>query len=145
MNTFFAKQYSLIKNESELPTSLTFYTDNCLSAACFSHEDVGKIIQNVNPNKAHGHGYISICMLKICGWTIYRSLERIFDRGSKYWFASIRMEKEEHCSYHKTIIRTGRRCLVICATQVKIFWNYAKYFWIFPCERNCRIFIGLWK
>ena len=84
LNTFFAKQYSLIKNESKLPTSLTFYTDNCLSAVYFSHEYVGKIIPNVNPNKAHGHGYISICMLKICGWTIYRPSERIFDRGSKY-------------------------------------------------------------
>ena len=104
MNTFFAKQYSLIKNESELPTSLTFYTDNCLSTACFSHEDVGKIIQNVNPNKAHGHGYISICMLKICGWNIYRPLERIFDRGSKYWFVSIRMEKENVVPIHAKVI-----------------------------------------
>ena len=44
----------------------------------FSHEDVGKIIENLNPNKAHGHDNISIRMLKICGSTIYRPLEIIF-------------------------------------------------------------------
>ena len=74
-NSFFAKQCSLIRNDSELPTSLTFYTDNRLSTVSFSHEDVGKIIQNLNPNKAHGHDNISIHMLKICGLTICRLLE----------------------------------------------------------------------
>ena len=44
-NSFFAKQCSLIRNDSELPTSLTFYTDNLLSTVSFSHEDVGKIFQ----------------------------------------------------------------------------------------------------
>ena len=77
-NSFFAKQCSLIRNDSELPTSLTFYTNNRLSTVSFSHEDVGKIIQNLNPNKAHGHDNISIRMLKICGSTIYRPLEIIF-------------------------------------------------------------------
>ena len=77
-NSFFAKQCSLIRNDSELPTSLTFYTNNRLSTVSFSHEDVGKIIQNLNPNKAHGHDNISIHMLKICGSTIYRPLEIIF-------------------------------------------------------------------
>lgn len=36
----------------------------------FSHKDVGKIIENLNPNKAHGHGNISISKLKIFGLTI---------------------------------------------------------------------------
>ena len=77
-NSFFAKQCSLIRNDTKLPTSLTFYTNNRLSTVSFSHEDVGKIIQNLNPNKAHGHDNISIHMLKICGSTIYRPLEIIF-------------------------------------------------------------------
>ena len=77
-NSFFDKQCSLIRNNSELPTSLTFYTDNRLSTISFSHEDVGKFIQNLNPNKAHGHDNISIRMLRICGSTIYRPLEIIF-------------------------------------------------------------------
>ena len=45
-DTFFAKKCSLIRNDSEIPTSLTFYTNNRLSTVSFSCEDVGKIIQN---------------------------------------------------------------------------------------------------
>ena len=77
-NSFFAKQCSLIRNDSELPTSLTFNTDNRLSTVSFSHKDVDKSIQNSNPNKAQDHDNISIRMLKICGSTIYRPLEIIF-------------------------------------------------------------------
>ena len=55
-----------------------FYTDHRLPTASLSHEDVGKIIQNLNPNKAHGHNNISIRMLNMCGWTIYRPLQIIF-------------------------------------------------------------------
>ena len=36
-----------------------------------------KIIQNLNPNKAHGHAKISIRMLKICENSISRPLELI--------------------------------------------------------------------
>ena len=49
-----------------------------LSTVSFSLVDVGEIIQNLNPNKAHAHDNISIHILKICGSTIYRPLERIF-------------------------------------------------------------------
>ena len=44
LKSFFAEEYSLIKNHSELPTSLTFYNDNRLSAVSFSHEVYGKIM-----------------------------------------------------------------------------------------------------
>ena len=37
-----------------------------LSTATFSAEDIGKIIQNLDSNKAHGHDNISIPMLKTC-------------------------------------------------------------------------------
>ena len=59
-NSFFAKQCSLIRNDSELRTSLAVYTNNRLSTVSFSREDLGKIIQNLNPNKAHDHDNISI-------------------------------------------------------------------------------------
>ena len=44
----------------------------------FSEYDIAKIIENLDPNKAHGHDQISICMLKICGKTICKPLECIF-------------------------------------------------------------------
>ena len=77
-DSFFAKQCSIIRSDSEIPTSLKFYTDNCLFTVSFLLEDVGKIIQNLNPNKAHGHYNISIRMPKICDSTIYKPLEIIF-------------------------------------------------------------------
>ena len=97
-NSFFAKQCSVIRNDSELPTSLTFYTNNRLSKVSFSHEDVDKIIENLNPNKAHGHENISISILKICGSTIYRSLETIFKEALITGLFPL-MEKWKHRSY----------------------------------------------
>ena len=37
-----------------------------------------KIIQNLDPNKVHGHDNISIRMLKICGSSSYKPVEMIF-------------------------------------------------------------------
>ena len=53
-------------------------TDNRLSSVSFSQDGIAKIIQNLDPNKAHGHDNISIRMLKICGSSIYKPLEMIF-------------------------------------------------------------------
>ena len=41
----------------------------------FSAKDIGKNIQNLDSNKAHGHNSISIRMLKMCGDSICVSLE----------------------------------------------------------------------
>ena len=78
-NSFFAKQFSLIKNSSKLPSHLHYLTDNRLSSVRLSQDDIAKIIQNLDPNKAHGHDNISIRMLKICGSSIYKPLEMIFN------------------------------------------------------------------
>ena len=51
-----------------------------LSSATFSAGDIGKIIQNLNSNKAHGYDNISIWMLKICGNTT--DLELVFKQAS---------------------------------------------------------------
>ena len=77
-NCFFSKQCSLLANQNELPTSLSFRTDKRLSSVTFSAEDIEKIIQALDHNKAHGHDNNSICMLKICGDTIFKSLEMIY-------------------------------------------------------------------
>ena len=78
LNSFFADQCSLMSNANTLPSNFTLYTGNRLSTVTFSQDGIGKIIQNLNPNKAHGHGNISIRMLKICGSSNYGPLELIF-------------------------------------------------------------------
>ena len=65
-------------NASKLPSNFTLYTDNRLSGVTFSQDDIGKFIQDPNPNKAHDHDNIRIRMLKIYGSPIYRPLELIF-------------------------------------------------------------------
>lgn len=58
---------------------------------------------------------------------------------------------------HGTIMRTriickkfpyymrNSACIWRIFENVKIFWNYAKHFWIFPRVRSCRILLGLSK
>ena len=77
-NAFFAKQCSLIDNNSSLPNKLIYLTEKCLTKIRFSEDDIAKIVQNLDPNKAHGHDQISIRMLKICGKRICKPLEYIF-------------------------------------------------------------------
>ena len=67
-----------MSNASKLPSDFTLYIDNRLSAVTFSQDNIGKIIQNLNPSKAHSHDNTSIRMLKLCGSSIYGPLELIF-------------------------------------------------------------------
>ena len=66
-NNFFTNQCSLINNSSVLPSLLFKRTENIISSIDFGSGDIAKIIQHLDPNKAHGHDMISIHMLKICG------------------------------------------------------------------------------
>ena len=75
----FGKQWSLIKNGSKLPLQLYFITGKRLSMVKSIITDILKIMQNRNPNKAHGHDKISIRMLKILQNSLCRSLEFIFN------------------------------------------------------------------
>ena len=77
-NPFFADQCALMSNASMVPSNFMLYTDNRLCAVTFSEDDFGKIIQNLKPDKAHDLDNINIRMLKICGSSIYGSLELIF-------------------------------------------------------------------
>ena len=77
-NSFFSKQCSLLNNCSRLPTNPKYVTDERLRTMIFTADNIEKIIESLNSNKAHGHEHISIRMLKICGGTICKPLELIF-------------------------------------------------------------------
>ena len=72
-NSHFATQCSLISNSSKLPSHIQYLTNNRLSCVSFSHDKIAKVIQNLDPNKAHGHDNTSMRMLKVCGPSIYKS------------------------------------------------------------------------
>ena len=77
-NTFFAEQCSLPKNNSKLPKNLLFLTEKRLSNVQISNDNIIKIINNLDPNKAHGHDMISIQRLKLCGPSLCKPLSIIF-------------------------------------------------------------------
>ena len=77
-NSFFAEQCSILLNSSKLPTNLAPRTDQSLTSVHFSQDDILKIIQNLNPNKAHGLDKISIRMITISGKSLCKPLEMIF-------------------------------------------------------------------
>ena len=79
-NSFFAKQCSLISNSSELPLNLHYTTEKRFNTLNFSNNDIEKIIQNLDPYKAHGHDKISIHTIKICGKSICKPLQLIFSQ-----------------------------------------------------------------
>ena len=72
----------MIKNDSKLPSShLNYKTDYRLLTVNFSIDDIAKILQNLDPNKAHGHDKISIGMLQLCGNLICKPMELIFKQS----------------------------------------------------------------
>ena len=68
----------LVVNTSKLPTDSFKRTTNPLSTISFTKGYIAKVIKNLNPNKAHGYGIISIRMLKIYAYSIVKLLELIF-------------------------------------------------------------------
>ena len=81
-NSFFASQCSLIKNYSKLPSYLNYNADNRLSTVNFSIDDIAKIIQNLDPTKAHGHGKVSIRMLN---YVVIQSASHWSSSSNKLW------------------------------------------------------------
>ena len=77
-NSFFADECSPISNGSVLPSELPLRTDSTLSSCHFTKDDILQTINNLDPNKAHGHDKISIRMLKICGDSICKPLNIIY-------------------------------------------------------------------
>ena len=101
-NSFFAKQYTIIDNGSSLPSELLLKTDTFLSNITFSGNDILKIIQNLDSEKAHGHDRISIQMLKLWGPLMCKSIEIIFKSCLESGIFSLEMTKADVVPVHKT-------------------------------------------
>ena len=77
-NCLLPNQCSLIRNGSVLFTDYELFADKSLSNITFADNDIGRMKWSLHPNKGQGHNMMSICMLKICGDSIYKPLGRIF-------------------------------------------------------------------
>ena len=67
----------MAKNDTKLSSYLNDKTDNPLLTTSFSIDDIAKMLQNLDPNKVHGHDKISVRMLPWCGNSVLRPLELI--------------------------------------------------------------------
>ena len=76
---FFVNQCTLLNNSSVLPNNLAKLTNKSLNKVNFLTDDISKIINNLDPNKAHGHDMLSIRMIKLCGNSICKPLLIIFN------------------------------------------------------------------
>ena len=57
---FFANQCTLLKNSSVLPYNLAKLTKKSLDIVNLSTDDISKIINKLDPNKAHGYDMLSV-------------------------------------------------------------------------------------
>ena len=86
-NLCFTEQCLLPK---KLPKNLLFLTEKCVSNVQISNENIIKIINNLDPNKAHGHKMISIRMLKLCSPYLCKPRSIIF----KSWLSHVKFPVE---------------------------------------------------
>ena len=65
-------------NSSIISTDYELSTNKSLANITFTDNDIGKIIRELERNKAYVHDMMSTCMLKICGDFVYKPLGLIF-------------------------------------------------------------------
>ena len=92
----------MISNSSELPLNLHYTTEKRLNTLNFSSNDIEKIIQNLDPNKAHDHDKISIRIIKICSKSICKPLQLIFSQCIDTGSFPLEWKKAKLVPVHKT-------------------------------------------
>ena len=81
---------------------------NRLSTVNFSIDDIAKILQNLDPNKAHDHDKISIRTVQLCGNSICKPLELIFQQAMESGFFPSEWKKGNVVLIHK---KYDKQCL----------------------------------
>ena len=71
----------VIGDFSKFPSHLNYNTVNCILTVNFSIDDIAKILQNLDRNKAHGHDKIGIRMLQLYGNSVCKPLELFFQQA----------------------------------------------------------------
>ena len=82
-NKSFAEQCTPLKNNSVLPVNQMLLTQSRLNYKDFNEGKILKIISALNIHKAHGHGDISIRMIKICDKSFLKPLILLFENSTK--------------------------------------------------------------
>ena len=79
-NEHFSNQCSILNNNSTLP-QFSFLTNSRIDNIIIDHDNILKIIKDLNPAKAHGNDGISLRMSEICEKSIIAPLKIIFNKA----------------------------------------------------------------
>ena len=77
-NEFFSKNCQPLQNNSTLPKSYTYHTENRLNDITFDNEKLLKVMQSLDANKVHGYDGILIRMIKLSNPSIIKPVSIIF-------------------------------------------------------------------
>ena len=83
LNKFFSKQCQPLQNNSTLPKSNTYHTENRLNDVTFDNEKLLKIIESLDASKPHGYDGISIRTLKLSSPSKIKPVSIIFQNCLK--------------------------------------------------------------
>ena len=64
-NRFFIQQCKAISTDSSIPSSVNLATNETVTKISFDEKLISKLIVALNPNKAHDHDELSICMFQM--------------------------------------------------------------------------------
>ena len=78
LQSSFVNKCSLLTNTSLRPTDYELFASESLSNINFTDNNIGRVRRSLDLSKFHGHDMMSICMLEICGDTIYNPLGLTF-------------------------------------------------------------------
>lgn len=68
-----------MSNDSAHSSTFSFETTNQLSTVNIRPEKISKIVQTLDQNKAYRYDDISIKMIKICGMSICKPIQLLFN------------------------------------------------------------------
>ena len=137
-------------------------TQKCLSSINFSVDDIAKIIQNLDPNKAHDHNQIRIRMLKTWSSSICRALivlsncGKIFEKLIFHEMFKFFMENDL-ISSNRSGFKPGNSCIyqflsiaheIYKSSGQRCFSWYLKSFWhglAWQCHVYVRTKWCIWK
>ena len=80
-NSVFAKQCTLVSNDSVLPSEFTYMTEERILSITFCESDFIKIIRVLVVNKAHDHDNISVRVIKLYTNSVVHLLTFMFQNS----------------------------------------------------------------
>ena len=120
-NDFFSKQCQPVQNNSTLPKSNTYHTENRQNDIIFDNEKLLKILESLHANKVQGYGDISRRMLKLSGLSIMKPLS-VFQNRLKSSIFPDDWNKGNIVPVHKKTVNNSS--IIIAPCHCYLFKNF---------------------